>query len=88
MAGRGITRAQYDAGRSPRGHLLVGSAAEVTEKLLRHHELFAPTRYLLQLSVGPMPHAGMLRAIELLGTEVAPAVRAELARRAPAATGA
>ena len=82
----GITRAQYDAGRSPRGHLLVGSPAEVTEKLLRHHELFAPSRYLLQLSVGPMPHAGMLRAIELLGTEVAPAVRDELARRAPAAT--
>jgi probable LLM family oxidoreductase len=80
----GITREQYDAGRSPRGHLLVGTPAEVTEKLLRHHELFAPSRYLLQLSVGPMPHAGMLRAIELLGTEVAPAVRAELARRAPA----
>jgi probable LLM family oxidoreductase len=83
----GITREQYDAGRSPRGHLLVGSPAEVTEKLLRHHELFAPTRYLLQLSVGPMPHAGMLRAIELLGTEVAPAGRAELARRAPSPVG-
>ena len=34
----------------------VGTPAEVTEKLLRHHELFAPSRYLLQLSVGPMPH--------------------------------
>jgi hypothetical protein len=29
-----------------------------------------------------MPHAGVLRSIELLGTVVAPLVRAELARRA------
>jgi hypothetical protein len=32
--------------------------------------------------VGTLPHAGVLHSIELLGTEVAPAVRAELARRA------
>jgi hypothetical protein len=31
-----------------------------------------------------MPHDRIMRAIELLGTEVAPAVRAELARRAQA----
>ncbi|MDT7555091.1 MAG: hypothetical protein QOI16_3631, partial [Pseudonocardiales bacterium] len=30
-------------------------------------------------------HRDVLRAIELLGTEVAPLVRAELARRTPAA---
>jgi hypothetical protein len=34
-----------------------------------------------QLSVGPMPHAELMRSIELLGTEVAPAVRAEVRRR-------
>jgi hypothetical protein len=31
--------------------------------------------------VGTMPHDEMLRAIELLGTRVAPAVREEVARR-------
>ena len=32
--------------------------------------------------VGTMPHAELMRAIELFGTEVAPVVRAELSRRA------
>jgi hypothetical protein len=32
-----------------------------------------------------VPHREVLRAIELLGTEVAPLVRTEHARRAPAA---
>ena len=30
------------------------------------------------MSVGTLPHADVMRAIELLGTEVAPAVRAAL----------
>jgi probable LLM family oxidoreductase len=74
------TRAQFEAGRAPGGHLLVGSPQEVTEKVLGLHELFGMDRFLAQLSVGPMPHKDLMRAIELLGTEVVPAVRRELAR--------
>ena len=51
----------------------------MTEKILFQHEIFHHDRFLLQLSVGTMPHREMLRAIELYGTEVAPAVRAALA---------
>jgi alkanesulfonate monooxygenase SsuD/methylene tetrahydromethanopterin reductase-like flavin-dependent oxidoreductase (luciferase family) len=58
----------------------VGSPQEVTEKILRLHELFGMDRFLAQLSVGPMPHRDLMRAIELLGTEVMPAVRRGLAR--------
>jgi hypothetical protein len=36
---------------------------------------------MLQMGVGPVPHDAMLRSIELFGTKVAPAVRAEIARR-------
>jgi probable LLM family oxidoreductase len=79
------TRQDFDAGRTLRGALFVGSPAEVTEKILFQHELFGHERFLLQLSVGTMPHRDMLRAIELFGTEVAPAVRAALARPAAAA---
>ena len=35
-------------------------------------------RYLAQLTVGTKPHRGVMRAIELLATEVAPAVRQAL----------
>jgi probable LLM family oxidoreductase len=75
-----LTRQQFEAGRGPGGHLLVGSPQEVTEKVLEQSEIFHNDRFLAQLSVGPMPHAELMRAIELLGTEVAPAVRKELAR--------
>jgi probable LLM family oxidoreductase len=75
------TRAQYEAQRGPRGALLIGSPEEVAEKILFEHELFGHERFLLQLSVGPMPHARLMHAIELYGTRVAPLVRAELARR-------
>jgi probable LLM family oxidoreductase len=70
-----ITRPQFEAGRGPGGHLLVGSPTEVTEKILRLKELFGMERFLAQLSVGPLPHKDLMRAIELLGSEVAPAVR-------------
>lgn len=74
----GVTRGQFDAGRSPRGHLLVGSPQQVVEKILFQHELFGHQRFLAQMSVGSMAHKPMMRAIELLGTEVAPAVRRAL----------
>ncbi len=73
-----VTRQDFDAGRTLRGALFVGSPAEVTEKILFQHEIFGHDRFLLQLSVGTMPHRDLLRAIELFGTEVAPAVRAAL----------
>jgi hypothetical protein len=47
----------------------------VIDKILMQHTLFGNRRCPLQLSVGAMPHKAMLRAIELYGTIVAPAVR-------------
>ena len=74
------TRQQFDAMRGPRGALLVGSPEEVIDKILFEHELFGHERFLAQLTVGSMPHAAVMRAIELLGTKVAPAVRSATAR--------
>jgi alkanesulfonate monooxygenase SsuD/methylene tetrahydromethanopterin reductase-like flavin-dependent oxidoreductase (luciferase family) len=79
-----MTRADYDAAATLRGANFVGSPDEVVEKILFQHELFHHDRFLVQFAVGSLPHDRMLRSIELLGTEVAPAVRAELARRAAA----
>jgi alkanesulfonate monooxygenase SsuD/methylene tetrahydromethanopterin reductase-like flavin-dependent oxidoreductase (luciferase family) len=73
-------RDQFELARSPRGALLVGSPQEVIDKILYEHELFHHTRFLAQLSVGSVPHKDMMRAIELLGSQVAPAVRSALAK--------
>jgi hypothetical protein len=55
----------------------------VVEKILFQHEHFGHDRFMLQLTVGSIPHEMVLRAIELLGTEVAPAVRNALGVEAP-----
>src|SRR5690606_19741964 len=75
------TRAQFDAECTLRGALFVGSPQEIIDKILFQYELFRHQRFLIQLTVGPMPHAKVMRAIELLGTEVAPVVRREIAGR-------
>ena len=75
-------REQYEALRSPSGALAVGSPEQVAEKILFEHELFGHQRYIGQMSVGAVAHADVMRSIELFGTEVAPIVRAEAARRA------
>jgi alkanesulfonate monooxygenase SsuD/methylene tetrahydromethanopterin reductase-like flavin-dependent oxidoreductase (luciferase family) len=79
-----MTRAGYDALRSPRGALAVGDPAQVAEKLLFEHELFGHQRYLAQMSVGAVEHKDVLRSIELFATEVAPVVRQEVERRSAA----
>jgi alkanesulfonate monooxygenase SsuD/methylene tetrahydromethanopterin reductase-like flavin-dependent oxidoreductase (luciferase family) len=76
-----LTREQFDHGRALRGHLMVGSPQEVIEKILFQHELFGHQRFLAQMSVGTLPHAEVMRSIELFGTEVAPVVRREIAAR-------
>ena len=74
-------RNQFETGRSPRGALVVGSPEEVVEKILYEHELFGHQRFMAQISVGTMLHERVMHAIELFGTEVAPAVRKEIERR-------
>jgi alkanesulfonate monooxygenase SsuD/methylene tetrahydromethanopterin reductase-like flavin-dependent oxidoreductase (luciferase family) len=74
-----MTRSQFDALRSPVGSLLIGSPQDVIDKMLYEHELFKYDRFLMHLSVGTMPHDKVMRAIELLGTKVAPAVRKAIA---------
>jgi probable LLM family oxidoreductase len=83
-----MTRPQFDALRSPRGALMVGSPEEVVEKILFQHEIFGHQRFLAQMSVGHLPHAKAMRSIELLGTEVAPVVRREIERRTATAADA
>jgi len=57
----------------------------VAEKILRIHEsLGGIARLTFQMSVADLPHAKLMRAIELLGTRVAPFVRTALASGTPA----
>jgi probable LLM family oxidoreductase len=77
------TREQFEALRSPRGALLVGDPQEVIDKILFQHRIFGHQRFLAQMSVGTMPHAQVMRSIELFGTKVAPVIRRETASARP-----
>ncbi|NMI01416.1 LLM class flavin-dependent oxidoreductase [Pseudonocardia sp. K10HN5] len=75
-------RAAFDAACELRGSMALGSPEQIAEKMLFQHEIFGHQRSLTQLALGSVAHRDVMRAIELLGTEVAPIVRAEVARRA------
>ena len=76
------TRAQFDAGASPEGAYFMGSPQQVIDKILMQHEWFRHDRFGLQLSVGTLPHAKVMKAIELFGTVVKPSVNKALAPQA------
>jgi alkanesulfonate monooxygenase SsuD/methylene tetrahydromethanopterin reductase-like flavin-dependent oxidoreductase (luciferase family) len=73
-----LSREQFDANRSEKGYLMVGSVQQVIDKILYEHELFNHTRFLAQMSVGTMDHKKVLHSMELFGTQVVPAVRKAL----------
>ncbi|HTU99971.1 MAG TPA: LLM class flavin-dependent oxidoreductase [Luteitalea sp.] len=70
-----MTREAFDAMRTPDGALFVGSPQQVADKILLQREILGFDRFLLHISVGTLPHAQVMKAIELFGAEVAPAVR-------------
>ena len=75
------------ANYEPGGMVFVGGPNEVAERILHLHQLLGHTRQILQMDVGGMPHATFLKSIELLGTEVLPQIRKELAAKpGPAAS--
>jgi probable LLM family oxidoreductase len=78
---RPLQRQDFDAAMTLRGANFVGSPQDAIDKILFQHELFRHDRFLLQITVGAMPHDKVMRSIELFATEVAPAVREEVARR-------
>jgi probable LLM family oxidoreductase len=76
-----MSRANFDAQLGPHGALLIGEPDEVTEKILRHSEaLGGISRITFQMNASSLPHAKLMRAIEVIGTQVAPALHQEFAK--------
>ncbi|ARK29719.1 Luciferase-like monooxygenase [Halalkalibacter krulwichiae] len=73
-------RSTFDAARTLEGALYVGDPAYVAEKIIHLRKNVGITRFMLHVPVGSMPHDEVMKAIELLGKEVAPIVREEIAK--------
>jgi probable LLM family oxidoreductase len=72
------TRGRFDDECAPHGALFVGSPQQVIDKIMYEYGLFQHQRCLIQFSVGSIPHAKMMKSIELFGTKVAPVIRREI----------
>lgn len=68
-------RARFDAQNGPTGALLVGGPEEIAEKIRRHSAaLGGISRFTFQMDNVGLSHKNLSRAIELIGTKVAPLV--------------
>jgi probable LLM family oxidoreductase len=71
-----MTRASFDSQRGPQGALLVGDPDEVVEKIVRQSKaLGGISRITFMMNPASLPHAKLMRATQLIGTRVAPALR-------------
>ncbi|MCS5717700.1 LLM class flavin-dependent oxidoreductase [Herbiconiux sp. CPCC 205763] len=77
--GRGahLDRASFDEMAAPNGPLVVGSAEEVTEKILRQHTLLTIDRFLGQVDIGGLPRDTVTASIDRFAEDVAPVLRRE-----------
>ncbi|GIO32933.1 MULTISPECIES: LLM class flavin-dependent oxidoreductase [Paenibacillus] len=73
-------RSSFDMARSFEGALYVGDPETVARKIIHLRKRVGVTRFFLHVPVGSMPHEDVMKAIELLGTKVAPIVREEVAK--------
>jgi probable LLM family oxidoreductase len=72
-----VTRNHFDAEAGPQGALIVGGPDEVIDKIRHYDEVLGGiTRLTFQMDLAALPHATLMRAIELIGTRVAPALQA------------
>jgi probable LLM family oxidoreductase len=74
-----MSRQQFDWSYTPRGANFVGAPNMIIDKILAQHELFQHNRFLMQFAIGGANQRATLRAIELYGGVIAPAVRKALA---------
>lgn len=65
----------YEARAGAAGPIFVGSPQQIVDKLMSHRELFGLDRFLAQVDLGGLPYAKVASTIELLASEVLPAIR-------------
>jgi len=74
-----MTRDHFEEQMGSQGALIVGDPDEVIEKIIRHSKaLGGISRITFMMNPASLPHDKLMRATELIGTQVAPALREEL----------
>lgn len=73
--GQGFSKQLFAQGADPHSIINIGSPQEIIEKMLYQHELFCHQRYIAQMDFGGVPFEELKRNIDLIGTEILPAIK-------------
>jgi alkanesulfonate monooxygenase SsuD/methylene tetrahydromethanopterin reductase-like flavin-dependent oxidoreductase (luciferase family) len=74
-----MTRDHFEDQMGPQGALLIGDPEEVVRKIIRHSKaLGGISRITFMMNPGSLPHEKLMRATELIGKQVAPALHEEI----------
>lgn len=75
LRGGGYPKQQFAQATDHRDALMIGSPQQIIEKMLYQHELFGQQRFLAQIDFGGVPFDKIMKNIELIATEIIPAVK-------------
>jgi len=73
--GQGFAKQLFAQGTDPHNIMNVGSPQQIIEKILYQHEVFGHQRYIAQIDFGGVPFNKIMKNIELIGTEILPAIK-------------
>lgn len=73
--GQGFPKQHFAQGIDPHNVMNIGSPQEIIEKILYQHEVFGHQRYIAQIDFGGMPFDRLQKNIEIIGTEILPAIK-------------
>jgi alkanesulfonate monooxygenase SsuD/methylene tetrahydromethanopterin reductase-like flavin-dependent oxidoreductase (luciferase family) len=73
--GQGFPKQHFAQGIDPHNIMNIGSPQQIIEKILYQHEVFGHQRYIAQIDFGGVPFDRLMKNIELIGTEILPAIK-------------
>ncbi|MFZ4450779.1 LLM class flavin-dependent oxidoreductase [Salibacterium aidingense] len=79
--GQGFSKQVFAQGADKRSVMNIGSPQEIIEKILYQHEVFGHQRYIAQIDFGGMPFDKLRKNIDIIGTEILPAVKKYTAKQ-------
>lgn len=80
LKGSGYPKQQFTQSTDYRDALMVGSPQQIIEKMLYQHELYGQQRFLAEIDFGGLPFEKIMKNIELIATEIIPAVKKHTAK--------
>lgn len=73
--GQGFPKQHFAQGADPHNIMNIGSPQQIIEKILYQHEMFGHQRYIAQIDFGGMPFDNVKKNVEIIGTEILPAIK-------------